>query len=77
MSESCRGARWGAGMFVWPHGLHVDRDGNIWATDGTVANNEPQLAKKLKPALEAGYGHAGEVYRRNLKKFVFTQDARR
>ena len=23
----------GGGMFVWPHGLHVDRDGNIWVTD--------------------------------------------
>jgi DNA-binding beta-propeller fold protein YncE len=47
----------GAGMFVWPHGLHVDRDGNLWATDATVANSVPELAKKLKPALEAGYGH--------------------
>jgi sugar lactone lactonase YvrE len=24
----------GAGMFVVPHGIHVDRDGNIWVTDG-------------------------------------------
>lgn len=24
----------GAGMFVFPHGLHTDRDGNVWATDG-------------------------------------------
>jgi DNA-binding beta-propeller fold protein YncE len=23
----------GAGMFVWPHGIHVDRDGNIWVAD--------------------------------------------
>ena len=23
----------GAQMFVWPHGLHIDRDGNVWATD--------------------------------------------
>ena len=21
-------------MFVFPHGIHVDRDGNIWVTDG-------------------------------------------
>src|ERR1051325_10789700 len=27
----------GGGMFVWPHGIHVDRDGNVWVTDaGTV-----------------------------------------
>src|SRR5207253_9566956 len=24
----------GAGMFVYPHGFYVDKDGNIWATDG-------------------------------------------
>ena len=24
----------GAGMMVFPHGIHVDRDGNIWVTDG-------------------------------------------
>jgi DNA-binding beta-propeller fold protein YncE len=23
----------GGGVFVWPHGIHVDRDGNIWVTD--------------------------------------------
>jgi sugar lactone lactonase YvrE len=24
----------GKGLFVFPHGIHVDRDGNIWVTDG-------------------------------------------
>lgn len=24
----------GAGMLVFPHGIHVDRDGNVWVTDG-------------------------------------------
>ena len=24
---------WGAGMFVYPHGFHVDFEGNVWATD--------------------------------------------
>src|SRR5262245_57937511 len=23
-------AHFGGGMFVYPHGLHVDRDGNVW-----------------------------------------------
>ena len=23
----------GAGMFVFPHGMHVDKDGNVWVTD--------------------------------------------
>lgn len=25
---------YGAGMFVFPHGIHVDRQGNVWVTDG-------------------------------------------
>ncbi len=23
----------GAGMFAWPHGMHVDGEGNVWVTD--------------------------------------------
>ena len=23
----------GGGMFVWPHGIHVDREGNVWVAD--------------------------------------------
>jgi len=30
----------GGGMFVWPHGIHVDRDGNVWVTDARVASAE-------------------------------------
>jgi sugar lactone lactonase YvrE len=32
----------GQGMFVFPHGIHVDRDGNIWVTDGQ--DNLPRRA---------------------------------
>jgi DNA-binding beta-propeller fold protein YncE len=28
----------GGGMFVWPHGIHVDRDGNVWVTDARAPN---------------------------------------
>jgi peptidylamidoglycolate lyase len=24
---------WGAGLFIMPHGLTIDRDGNVWLTD--------------------------------------------
>jgi sugar lactone lactonase YvrE len=27
-------------MFVWPHSVHVDRDGNVWVTDARVASAE-------------------------------------
>ena len=33
----------GAGMIVFPHGIHVDRDGNIWVTDGR--DNLPTAAR--------------------------------
>jgi hypothetical protein len=29
----------GAGLFVFPHGLHVDKAGNIWVTDGAVSKD--------------------------------------
>jgi DNA-binding beta-propeller fold protein YncE len=40
----------GAGMFVVPHGMHVDRDGNVWVTDAsdgtnTVKNKGHQVIK--------------------------------
>jgi len=34
----------GGGMFVWPHGVHVDRDGNVWVTDARAASPD-ELAK--------------------------------
>jgi sugar lactone lactonase YvrE len=35
----------GSGMFIWPHGLHVDREGNVWVTDAVGAQGV-QLAAK-------------------------------
>jgi sugar lactone lactonase YvrE len=32
----------GKGLMVFPHGIHVDRDGNIWVTDGN--DNMPRRA---------------------------------
>jgi streptogramin lyase len=32
--------RFGAGTMVFPHGMFVDRDGNIWVTDGQ--DNRPR-----------------------------------
>jgi DNA-binding beta-propeller fold protein YncE len=30
----------GGGMFVWPHGIHIDRDGNVWVTDARAPGAE-------------------------------------
>src|SRR5688572_24735085 len=37
-------ASFGRGQFIFPHGIHVDRDGNVWVTDGRAAN-DAELAK--------------------------------
>jgi sugar lactone lactonase YvrE len=34
----------GGRMFIFPHGIHVDRDGNVWITDARAATTE-ELAK--------------------------------
>src|SRR5437899_8132509 len=33
----------GEGMLIFPHGIFVDRDGNVWVTDGQ--DNAPQAAR--------------------------------
>jgi sugar lactone lactonase YvrE len=38
---------WGHGMFVWPHGIRFDRDGNLWITDGRAADGNGQMVYKL------------------------------
>jgi sugar lactone lactonase YvrE len=53
----------GDGMLVFPHGIHVDRDGNIWVTDGQ--DNAPvqpgasttPTAERKGPAPGATKGH--------------------
>jgi DNA-binding beta-propeller fold protein YncE len=39
----------GGGMFVWPHGIHVDRDGNIWVTDARAEQNKGSVVVKFSP----------------------------
>ena len=31
----------GGGMFIWPHGLDVDSEGNVWVTDAVAAKKMP------------------------------------
>lgn len=46
-------ASFGGGMMIFPHGLHVDREGNVWVTDGRAAT--PQEIEKAPNA--KGKGH--------------------
>jgi DNA-binding beta-propeller fold protein YncE len=40
----------GAGMFVFPHGIFVDRDGNVWVTDGQGKGGKGHQVFKFSPA---------------------------
>ena len=31
----------GGGMFIWPHGIDVDNDGNVWVTDAVSEDRTP------------------------------------
>lgn len=43
----------GGGMIIWPHGIHVDRHGNVWVTDARAATAD-EISQH--PAA-AGKGH--------------------
>jgi DNA-binding beta-propeller fold protein YncE len=32
----------GGGMFIWPHGIDVDVDGNVWVTDAVNEKRKPE-----------------------------------
>lgn len=36
----------GGGMFIWPHGLDVDKDGNVWVTDAVGNARIPKGDKR-------------------------------
>ena len=42
----------GAQMFIWPHGMHVDREGNVWVTDAAA---EESVAIAAKAGVKAGH----------------------
>ena len=39
----------GAGLMVFPHGFHVDRDGNVWVTDGQGTDGKGHQVFKFSP----------------------------
>ena len=55
-------AEFGAGLFVLPHGLHVDDDGNVWVTDSQGNDEIGHQVFKFSPEGEVlmELGVAGE-----------------
>ena len=38
----------GAGLFAFPHGLHVDKDGDIWVTDAAISKDKTKGEQVIK-----------------------------
>lgn len=36
----------GGGMFIWPHGIDVDKDGNVWVTESVSDSRIPEGDKR-------------------------------
>ena len=53
----------GAGMFVQPHGIFADRDGNVWVTDDLAKDGKGQQVFKFSPdgRVLLTLGKAGEA----------------
>jgi hypothetical protein len=54
--------KFGAGMFIYPHGIFVDKDGNVWVTDavGGGATNE-DVGKRGKGHVVFKFSPEGKV----------------
>jgi DNA-binding beta-propeller fold protein YncE len=42
-------ASWGEGMFIFPHGATVDREGNLWVTDARGEKDKGHQVVKFNP----------------------------
>jgi sugar lactone lactonase YvrE len=42
-------SQFGSKQFSWPHGLHIDREGNLWITEAGNGQNTPGAPKPTKP----------------------------
>src|SRR5688572_8318848 len=51
----------GGGMFIWPHGLEVDVQGNVWVTDAASVERTSSAAGR-------GRGHQVEIGRASCRE---------
>jgi sugar lactone lactonase YvrE len=54
----------GAGMFAWPHSVHVDQDGNVWIVDSrltTAAELKMFPGEKIKGNVVVKFSPEGKV----------------
>ena len=53
-------ASFAQGMLIFPHGMHVDRDGNIWVTDGQDDAPQPARGAAAPPGQQSAAAAAGQ-----------------
>ena len=51
-------ASFAQGMLIFPHGMHVDRDGNLWVTDGQDDAPQPARGAPAAPGAAESRGLA-------------------
>jgi sugar lactone lactonase YvrE len=64
----------GAGMIVFPHGIGVDRDGNVWVTDGN--DNRPAAGRAAGAGRGAGPVGAAAGATQGHQVFKFSPDGK-
>ena len=52
----------GANLFIFPHGLTLDADGNLWVTDGQGRDGKGHQAIKFNPNEIRNYLYRGYIY---------------
>ena len=55
-------ASFGGGMFIWPHGIDVDPEGNVWVTDAVLTRRVPNPAGRGHQVVK--FSPTGEVLMR-------------
>ena len=51
----------GRRMFSWPHGIHVDADGNVWVTEAGASDDEARAAGRVFGHQVFKFSPEGEV----------------
>jgi DNA-binding beta-propeller fold protein YncE len=57
-------ASFGGGLFIWPHGIDVDRDGNVWVTDAATAERTRGPAGRGRGHQVVKFSPTGQVLMR-------------
>jgi streptogramin lyase len=53
----------GAGILNFPHGIHVDRDGNVWVTDGQDSRPRGRRGEPPPPVADPAAIHGHQIFK--------------